>query len=118
MPKNRKPRVQSKGAAKSTVSGARKSPPEPGNSPAERKMQGTEALAAAFPFNRSKAGEHGDASRTPKPGATAEPPDPTVAASTLTEANASDKTGAPASPGVNPGNRPLDRVRVDSGGRV
>ena len=118
MPKNRKPRVQSKGATKSTVSGARKAPPEPGNRPAERKMQGTEALAAAFPFNRSKAGEHGDASRTPKPGATAEPPDPTVAASTLTEANASDKTGAPASPGVNPGNRPLDRVRVDSGGRV
>src|SRR4026209_866812 len=117
MPKNRKPRVQSKGATKSTVSGARKAPPEPSNRPAERKMQGTEALAAAFPFNRSKAGEHGDASRTPKPGATAEP-DPTVVASTLTEANASDKTGAPASPGVNPGNRPLDRVRVDSGGRV
>jgi catalase len=81
-------------------------------------MQGTQALAAAFPYNVSKAGEIGGAARTPKPGATAEPPDATVVASTLTEANASAKTGAPPSPGSNPGTGPLDRVRVDSGGQV
>jgi catalase len=81
-------------------------------------MQGTQALAAAFPFNALKAGEIGKAARTPKAGATAEPPEPAVVASTLTETNASAKTGAPAHPGSNPTTQPLDRVRVDSGGQV
>ena len=118
MPKDRKAPARSKGAAKSTVSGPSKGPRAPGNGPAERKMQGTQALAAAFPFNAAKAGEIGAAARTPKPGATAEPPDQTVVGSTLTEANASAKAGAPARPGVNPGNQPLDRVRVDSSGQA
>jgi catalase len=81
-------------------------------------MQGTQALASAFPFNTSKPGEIGAAARTPKAGATAEPPDPAVMGSTLTEANASLKTGAPARHGLNPGNQSLDRVRVDSGGQA
>src|SRR4029453_13371772 len=118
MGKNRKARVQSKGAAKSTVSGARKAPRDRVSGLAERKMQGAQALAAAFPFNRSKAGEIGVAARTPKAGATAEPPESAVVASTLTEANASQKNGAPARPGVNHGNQPLERVRVDSSGQV
>ena len=42
---------QSKSASKSTVSGARKGPRAP-NDPAAKKMQDTDALAAAFPFNR------------------------------------------------------------------
>jgi catalase len=46
------------------------------------------------------------------------PSDPAVLASTLTEANSSPKTGAAARQGLNPGNQPLDRVRVDSGGQV
>ena len=107
-----------KGSAKSTVSGPRKTPRGGGNGPAERKMEGTQELAAAFPFNASKPGEIGAAARTPKAGATAEPPDPAVVASTLTEATASPKTGAPARKGLNPGNQPLDRVRVDSGGQA
>ena len=49
-----------------------------------RKMQGTQALAAAFPFNANKPGEIGDAARTPKAGATAEPAEPAVTGSTLT----------------------------------
>ena len=36
-----------------------------------------------------------------------------VVASTLSEANVSAKTGAPARPGVNPGNHPLERVRAN-----
>src|SRR6185503_7803789 len=91
MPNNRKAR--SKGSAKSTVSGPSKSPRGPGNGPAERKMQGTQDLAAAFPFNASKPGEIGAAARTPKAGATARH-------------------------GLNPSNQPLDRVRVDSGGQT
>ena len=110
--------ARAKGAAKSTVSGPRKGVRGPANGSAERKMQGTQDLAAAFPFNASKAGEIGDAARTPKPGVTAEPPDPMVVGSTLSEDNASPKTGAPARPGVNPGNGPLDRVRVDGGGQT
>jgi catalase len=81
-------------------------------------MQDTQALAAAFPFNAGKPGEIGDASRTPRPGATAEPPDPAVTGSTLTETTTSPKAGTSARAGFNPGNDPLDRVRVDSGGRV
>ena len=54
----------------------------------------------------------------PRPGATAKPPDPSVTGSTLTETTTSAKTGGPAQAGFNPGNAPLDRVRVDSGGQA
>jgi catalase len=81
-------------------------------------MQGTQALAAALPYNPLKPGEIGEASRTPKPGAIAEPADPAVTGSTLSEANVSAKTGAPARSGLNPVTHALDRVRVDSGGQV
>jgi catalase len=117
MRNDRKAPERNKGSAKSTVSGPRTTPRGGGNGPAERKMEGTQELATAFPFNASKPGEIGAAARTPKAGATAEPPDSAVLGSTLTEANASPKTGAPARQGLNPGNQPLDRVRVDSGGQ-
>jgi catalase len=81
-------------------------------------MRATQALAAAFPFNSNKPGEFGDAAREPQPGATVEPADPTVAGSTLTEATESPKAGGRARPGFNPGNDPLNRVRVDSSGRA
>jgi hypothetical protein len=35
--------------------------------PAARKMQGTQALAAAFPVNRNRPAEFGDAARRPPP---------------------------------------------------
>jgi catalase len=117
MARNQKPKTAT-GAGKTTVSGARKGPRQGSGDPLVRKMQGTQALAAAFPFNTNKPREIGEASRKPRPGATAEPPDRSVTGSTLTEAKASAKTGAPAIPGVNPGNAPLERVRVDSGGQV
>ncbi|MEP7009571.1 MAG: catalase [Acidobacteriota bacterium] len=69
-------------------------------------------------MNRNKAFEIGDAARNPRAGFVVEPSDPSVTASTLTEANPSGKTGDPARAGFNPGNEPLDRVRVDSGGRA
>jgi catalase len=127
MPKNRKTPVETsraarhpdgKGAAKSTVSGPRKGPSGDGAEPAVRRMQGTQALAATLPYNPLKPGEIGEASRSPKPGAIAEPADPAVTGSTLSEANASAKTGAPARIGLNPVTQALDRVRVDSGGQV
>ncbi|MEO7321971.1 MAG: catalase [Burkholderiales bacterium] len=76
-------------------------------------------LAAAFPYNAAKPSEFGDAAMTPMTGQTAEPPDHIVGASTLTESNASEKVGRGNPPiSFNPGNGPLDRVRVESSGRV
>ena len=47
------------------------------------------------------------------------PPDPIVGASTVTESNSSDKVGSGGPPrATNPTVAPLDRVRVDSTGRV
>jgi catalase len=106
-----------KGAAKSTVSGPRRAPSGNGGDRAIRKIRGMQALAAAFPHNPTKSAEIGEAARTPKRGVTAEPADPAVTGSTLTEATTSAKTGAPAREGVNPGTEPLERMRVDSGGQ-
>ncbi len=88
-------------------------------SAAAKKMAHTQDLAASFPFNADKAGEHGDAARTPKSGAHSTPADPSALASTLTEAASSAKVGTGRPPAsYNPGNAPLDRVRVDSAARL
>ena len=66
-----------KRAAKSTVSGPRRGPRDTNADGAVARMRKTQALAAAFPYNRNKADEigDGDRARAPKPGATAEPAD-------------------------------------------
>jgi catalase len=111
-------------SARSTVSGpARKRPPSSSGKPSGdsyiAKQDGTNALVAAFPFNANKPSEHGKAAYEPPQGAVAAPSSPIVTGSTLTEVIASPKagTGKPAL-GMNPGNHPLDRVRVDSSSRV
>jgi catalase len=106
-------------SAKSTVSAPsrRDKRPDPGDV-LDLKMAGTEELAAAMPFNPNKAGEHGKAALKPQAGATAEPSDPRVTGSTITEGEASAKVGGGRPQlGHNPNNLPLDRVRVDSSGR-
>jgi catalase len=84
------------------------------------KMQGTQALVAAMPFNENKPLEHGhDNAVSPSAGMTVEPATPSVTASTLTETNASAKTGSGTPPiGVNPTTDTLDRVRVDASGQM
>ena len=116
----KKPRTRpNAGAAKSTVSGSRKGPRAAAGEPAERKMEATQALAAAIPFNRNKPAEFDTEVRKARPGATAQPSDPSVTGSTLSEASTeSAKAGASAATGLNPANAPLESVRVDSGGRV
>ena len=108
-----------KSSARSTVSG-----PMGGSAPAGlsdaamSKFEATEGLAAAMPHNQNKPLEHGDAARDPQPGQTAEPSDTAATGSTLSESNASDKVGdGKPDLGLNPTNKPLDRVRVDSSGR-
>jgi catalase len=83
------------------------------------KSAATQALAAAVPYNANKEGEHGDLARNTPTGVAVAPSDPSATGSTLTEVNATDKVGGGIPPsGVNPASGPLDRVRVDSGGRV
>jgi catalase len=113
-------RSAAKATARSTVSGPART--EAGAQPVAdaltAKMQAVQVLAAEMPYNANKALEHAEASRQPQPGQVAEHSNPSATASTLTESNASDKVGEGEPPsGVNPGNGPLDRVRVDSGGR-
>jgi len=109
---------KNKSAAKATVSGPAGGQDDLTKDPAARKAKNTDTLAAAFPTNKNKPNEYGKAARKPPRGVTAEPPDLETTGSTLTETVSSDKTGTQARSGFNPGNEPLDRVRVDSGGRV
>jgi catalase len=84
-----------------------------------RKVVATEEGASEFPSNPDKPAEYGEkAARAPHAGTCHAPPDPIAAASTLTEANVSDKTGERAAAGANPNNAPLERHRVDSGGQT
>lgn len=116
MPSNRK-NVPTKAAARNTDSG----PVQPSASTddaASRKMAETGSLAQAMPFNAGKAAEHGlDAGLNPPQGQSVTPPSRLPTASTLSESNASAKTGGIAPEGSNPTTTALDRVRVDGGGQ-
>lgn len=107
-------------SARSTTSGpAGRSAIDVMSDAATVKFEGTQTVAEAFPFNAAKPSEFGEAATTPARGQAVEPPHPSVGGSTLTEANASVKVGRGSPPlSFNPGNAPLDRVRVDSSGRV
>jgi catalase len=108
-----------KTSARSTAGGPSAKARVDNNDPAVRKAAATGDLAAAMPENATKAGEYGEAARSPQAGAHVTPSDPSVTGSTLTETTPSPKTGAgEIRPGTNPTNDPLDRVRVDSGDRV
>ena len=109
--------AQSRAVARSTVGG----PAKPDNNTGLAvdalavKMEGTQALAAAVPFNANKALEYGERAREPNAGITAEPVELSVTGSTITETTTSDKVGSGEPQlGRNPGSDPLDRVRVDS----
>jgi catalase len=111
--------ASARSSARSTVSGPAGKDPAPDRMDAAvAKQAGTETLAAAFPFNAAKPSEFGAAARRPATGQAVEAPDVSVTGSTLSEDTASAKLGA-GSPeiGENPAAKPLDRVRVDSGGR-
>jgi catalase len=84
------------------------------------KALATQALATAVPFNENKALEHGHANAVAPPtGKTVRDAAPIVTGSTLTENSPSDKTGSgQIRQGVNAATGPLDRVRVDSTGKM
>lgn len=122
--------VEVAGSLLSTVSGPARGPAEGDDgalaNDVQRRAAGakaaTERLAAAMPENPNKAGEHGlAAGRAPQAGAHAQgmEDEDLATASTATEDAESDKLGegVPLA-GFNPGNGPLQRVRVDSRGRA
>jgi catalase len=74
-----------------------------------------QALAATFDHNATKPSEYGRDNALSPPEGVHATPTPLAGASTLSEAQASAKTGTNAEPGMNPAAGPLDRVRVDSG---
>jgi catalase len=103
--------------SRSTVSGSA----EPAATEASRdaqtaKLAATQALSSAFPHNVNKSLEYDpEAAVSPAEGVHAKPSDPIAGASTVTEANGSEKTGSGSPPsGANKTIAPLDRVRVDS----
>jgi catalase len=117
--KNRKAAQPAKASARSTMSGpSAKRPRGSGDDEATRKFLGTGELAATRPFNRNKAGEHGQAAHVPETGEHYDAPGPEVTGSTLSESNRSPKTGGRPALGVNAAGGNLDRVRADSSGQV
>jgi catalase len=113
-------KVAAKAASRNTTSGPSHPSDGPGGDLPSAKQAGTQELAAAFPFNPNKPLEFGrDNAVAPPEGVHADASSPIVTASTLSEANVSDKVGSgiPAL-GTNPTTQSLDRVRVDSSGQV
>jgi catalase len=108
-------------AARNTDSGpASPAPPQAGKGdlPAQRAID-TQALASGMPSNETKPFERGEANASATPaGAAVSPPSRLPGGSSLSERNASDKTGTVAPEGVNATTGTLDRVRVDSSGQV
>ncbi len=83
-------------------------------------MASVDALAGSMPYNENKGAEYGALALEPPEGAHAVDVDVVATGSTLSEAASSAKVGAGKPQdrlGTNPGNLPLDRVRVDSGGQ-
>ena len=103
-------------ASRPTVGGPAQPEASPGADVLAEKVAATANLAAAFPFNPTKASEYDpQAALAPPVGAFVKPRDPIVGASTVSEANGSEKVGSGGPPiGSNKTIAPLDRVRVDS----
>jgi catalase len=111
-------RITGKTTSRTTVGGPATGPSAEGADALTAKMNATEALAAAMPNNENKPTEYGPAAYEPPEGQTVPADEPALLGSTMTESNASEKAGSGEPQfGLNPGNGPLDRVRVDSTGQ-
>jgi catalase len=90
-----------------------------GLAPVLEQALNTQALVAALPCNTNKLLETGrNNALSPPVGLTATPLSRTVTGSTLSEGNASAKTGEPAAPGAQGPEGQLGRARVDGSGQV
>ncbi|MDN4591527.1 catalase HPII [Xenophilus aerolatus] len=112
--------IAAQAAARNTDSApANPAPPTAGRDDAPaRKAIDTQALAAAMPANTNKPLEHGETNALDAPvGLSAQPASRLPGASTLSEANTSDKVGSGGTDGVNATIGTLDRVRADATGQ-
>jgi len=117
--KNRTPKNLSGAAAKNSDSAPARGAKGDPSDPAVARAAQQEGLARAMPFNKNKASEIGAKNAvSPPEGDRFAAQDPRGTASTLSENQSSEKTGTQAAPGDNATIGSLDRVRVDSGGRV
>ena len=107
-----------KAASRSTVDGP-SSPDASSNDPLVQKAAATQAVVASMPFNSNKPLEYRrETGYEPPQGLTVDAP-ANVTASTLSEANVSDKTGDPAvTDGYNGNDGSLPRVRVNAGAQA
>lgn len=110
--------VAAKTASRNTASGpSHPGGAAPGDAPSQ-KAAAVEALVAAMPHNENKPLEFGRANAIAPPEGQHVVPDPAAGGSTLSEANASDKTGSSPAVGENRTIASLDRVRADGAGQV
>lgn len=101
-----------------TDSGPAMPPPAKSKDPKATKARNTGATVEAMPANENKAAEYGEAARCPFAGQHVTDVPADVTASTLSEANVSDKSGDPPADGENRVGGSLGRVRANSGGEV
>ncbi|ADP16241.1 catalase HPII [Achromobacter xylosoxidans A8] len=102
-----------------TDSGPASGPAGKPSHPALKRAAAVGATAAAILHNAGKAAEYGEeGARCPYAGAHVADADPAATASSLSEAETSDKTGGAAAAGVNAADGRLERVRADSSGQM
>ncbi len=108
-----------KASPDSTSAGSRRDAPQPDRARARAAAQAAEvdAAVAAVPYNANKGAEHAVTDAPAPPVGTTVDLSELASGSTLSEPNASIKTGAPPLPGASPGSNPLDRVRTDGSGQ-
>ncbi len=108
-----------KASPDSTSAGSRRDAPQPDRARARAAAQAAEvdAAVAAVPYNANKGAEHAVTDAPAPPVGTTVDLSELASGSTLSEPNASIKTGAPPLPGASPGSHPLDRVRTDGSGQ-
>ena len=117
MPKKKAASPVAKAAARNTASAASHPAPSANGDALAEKAAATNALVASIPYNPNKPGEFGrDNAIAPPEGFSAAPTAASTGSSTLTESNASDKTGTVAPGRSSPLTAALDRVRTDNTG--
>jgi putative intracellular protease/amidase len=111
--------VIDKAASRRTTSAPSHQSPNTGSDLVAERAAATEELAASITHNPNKPGEFGRKNAvSPIKGFSARASSPLAGASTVTERNVSDKTGAPAPEGASPITASLENERVDSTGSV
>ncbi|MCW5626160.1 MAG: catalase, partial [Burkholderiales bacterium] len=108
----------SKAASRSTAGRPSRPAPDGTGDALTQQAADVQTMVAGLPYNSNKSKEVGrNNAISPPEGLTTEPPSRQAVGSTLSEVNASDKTGQGPTPGTNATIGSLDRVRSDAAGQ-